>query len=109
MEAIMSIFQSDEKQTTAQQQAKQIREMNGAFLRRAERFVEQQMSLLWGSDDPQAILDEFGTEAYQLFELSRGLQDFIQQADPDYEKLTPAKWGYSVTINDDGSVTVTKI
>jgi len=52
---------------------------------------------------PQEILDEYGTDAAQLFAYSSQLQALAKGINPDYEPLVPP---YAFTINRDGTVTV---
>ena len=52
---------------------------------------------------PQEVLDEFGTDAVELFTFSLSIQTMLTQADPTYIYLnTPNLY----TLNDNGTVTV---
>lgn len=67
---------------------------------------------LWGNVETprplsscQIILDKFGDEAYQLFDIHHKWQTFITSVDLTYEPLIPP---YSYYINEDGTVTLSE-
>jgi hypothetical protein len=67
---------------------------------------------LWGSEnnplpieEVQAVLNLFGSDAYQLFQIHQVWQQFIKTVDPTYEPLVPP---YEYTINPDGTVTLSE-
>lgn len=106
----MSIFTENTPAVSVERRiADELVSQNAAFYKRLKRFIENQMCSLWGHEDPQAVLDEFGTETVDLFVYMSKLQQLVTDVDPEYEWLMPTKWGYQATPNPDGSVTATKI
>lgn len=61
--------------------------------------------MIWnhGTFTPQEILDSFGTSAVELFVVSKNIEDLLEAALPNYERLVVP---YEYTINQDGTVTV---
>ena len=83
-------------------------EMNAKLLQGEKARCKASFDYLWARDfeTTQAILDEFGTEAKDLFIAHGAWQDYIEKIDPTYERLVPP---HIVTINEDGSVTLTEV
>lgn len=52
---------------------------------------------------PQQVLDQFGSDACELFIFSAKIQDTLLQINPSYEYKSPP---YDYIINPDGTVTV---
>lgn len=61
--------------------------------------------LLWNNSNftAQEILNEFGSDAVQLFILSKAIQQLLKAANPNYVALVPPK---EYTINEDGTITI---
>ena len=63
---------------------------------------------IWNNPNfsPMQIIEEFGTDAVALFQVSEGIQGLLKIVDPSYVPLTPT--GYTIVPNQDGTVTITK-
>jgi hypothetical protein len=63
---------------------------------------ERACAILGKAENPQTILDEFGTLAVQLLAASKATEAFLKTISPDY--VAPA-YGHDYTPNEDGTVT----
>jgi hypothetical protein len=93
-------------------QAEKVTRIKGSMVKLASGIYRQTVMLhtrlfnqLWKNPkaSPQEILDEYGTEAAQLFSFSSQLQAMALGINPAYEPLVSP---YEFTINSDGTVTV---
>lgn len=99
----MNIFQQKHQLTEAQSRANQVAMFNQQGLDSLKQSVTNSFHLVWYASNPQAVLDEFGSSAVELFQASVAAQEFIKQFDNTWVDLvTP----YEFTINEDGTVTV---
>jgi len=66
-------------------------------------------NMIWPNPNytPQQIMEGFGTDAAMLFSMSGMIQDMLHAVDPSYEALSVPE-GYTVTINQDGTVNITQ-
>lgn len=71
---------------------------------------QRSYDLVWNNPEhtPQEICDFLGNQAYLLFVNSAKSQAFIKDIDSDHVELSIPE-GYSVQINQDGTVTITNI
>lgn len=74
--------------------------------------VQQMASIfnaIWNdpNNTPQQIVSGFGTDAALLFSALDTLQNLAKAINPSYVILVPPT-GYTVTINNDGTVTITQ-
>jgi hypothetical protein len=72
-------------------------------LQMTKNLHEKSFNLIWQNEDPQAILDLFGTNAAELFYASSETEALIKKRDSAYEAPTVP---YEYTVNEDGTVTV---
>ena len=105
----MPIIDVEKKDKT---QAEIVTQVKGRMVKLASGLYAQTVSQhtrlfqqLWKSPKvtPQEILDEYGTDAAQLFAFSAQLQALALGINPDYEPLVSP---YEYIINPDGTVTV---
>lgn len=104
----MTIFQDRNEQPTIPKEvqiAQQIRSANSRTLMMLKHGVQQAFDLVWKAPDTQAVLDQFGTDAFTLFQASSEAQALIKSLDPSWEELVPPK---KFTINGDGTITLDK-
>ena len=103
----MSIFKSVTKTSAeiAKEQVAAMSQQNDEGLSMLKSSVSSGFLLLWYNDKstPQDILDQFGTNALELFKMHQSIRAFIRTLDPTYIGLVPP---YNFTINQDGTVTV---
>jgi hypothetical protein len=97
--------------TKPQKAAARIRgDIQRAFMQMKNTFNMTVMQI-WNNPDPeltpQAIIAEFGTDAAELFGLSNAMIGLMNTfAGAEISTIIPAK--YSVTVNEDGSITITE-
>jgi hypothetical protein len=82
---------------------------SNAFYKEIEAFYTAQYNAVWKSKNatPQQVITRMGTNAAKLFSLAAELATILIHAGSDVPTTTPAE--YSVTINADGSATVTVV
>ena len=81
----------------------------------AQAFAQLQMLLTQGSKlffnypgkSPQEVADAFGTDAAAMYEVAQATWAFLQQISGK-QLPNPTPDGYTVTPNQDGTVTITK-
>ena len=68
-------------------------------------YFNQIMTLVWSHPTltPQQIMDQYGTNAHNLFDMAGLCQQTIESALPNTTLLGPT---YNFTINADGTVTI---
>lgn len=83
----------------------QIKNANTRCLQMMKITAKQTYDLVWKNykKSPEEVLSILGTDAKSAFIAHEKLQDLIKEIDPNYEKLESNK---SITINDDGTVTI---
>lgn len=98
----MAIFGS---QTSAAEKKEHIANIASGALNSLINSVRASYDAVWNTPGvaPQSIIDQFGTDAAELFDVSRKTQLFIKSIKPDYELLLPP---LKVTANPDGTVTI---
>jgi len=104
----MTIFQDKQSEPVVPQEvriAQRIRSMNTQTLMMLKMGVRQSFDAVWNAPDPQAVLDQFGTSAAQLFQASNAAQQLIKALDPSWEELVPPT---EFTVNEDGTVTISE-
>lgn len=95
------------QQEKARLAASRLSEQINYSLESLKSNVQIAWSLFWNSPEvsPQEICDQFGANAYKIFQESAFWQAAIKQRDPSYEALVPPK---EFVINNDGTVTITE-
>jgi len=75
------------------------------MFRRMKQEHARIFNLLWNNPKatPQEILDQYGTDAAELFSFSLQIQTMAKAIDPGYVPLVSP---YEYTINRDGTITV---
>ena len=68
-------------------------------------YFERSFNILNKSNNPQAVLDEWGTNAVKLFQASQTTVQYIQSINPAYVPPTTTN---TYTFNADGTVTLNK-
>lgn len=102
----MSIFQTPEQRPVIPKEvqlATQIKQTNTQTLFMLKMGVTSAFELVWTAPEPQAVLDQFGTSASQLFQASNAAQQLIKALDPTWVELVPP---YEFTVNEDGTITI---
>lgn len=102
----MSIIKIEKTQEDiAKDIAKKVLGTNLNGLNKLKDAIRSSFSLIWDNPNatPQEILDEFGTNAKELFIASAKTIAFIKSFDEEYEE---PKRLYEFTINEDGTVVV---
>lgn len=98
----MSIFESNK--TDAQKRADRVRlKIEAIYGYDVSRF-QSLMEDVWGSDDPLAVIAALGVSDVEVFAWAEALQDVMQLVNPNYQRITPADYGWDVTRNEDGSI-----
>ena len=92
-------------QTPTQRLAKQVLEGPNAIFCLLFQNWKARFEQLWRAEDPQAVLDEIGTDAGEVFLLSSQLVQFLETLKPGCTAETLALMK-PVTINPDGSATI---
>jgi hypothetical protein len=107
----MSILDGIQK-TEAEKRFEQIMEATPKIVKGEKNRCVAMFNLLWGSESEplpietcQEIIDMFGNEAYQVFQIHQTWQEFIKTVDTEYVKLVSP---YDVTVNADGTVTLSE-
>lgn len=106
----MNILQETEvtPPSPAQDAADSIRLQIKSTWNRVLMSHQRGMASLWEDlpegTTPQDVLDELGTDAADVFTLSTALATLIGTIDPDAVVGVPE--GVTVTVNDDGTVTL---
>lgn len=83
-----------------------VRKLSQNMYQNISRQLEQSFTIVWNNSKgftPQEVLDEFGSDAKDLFVYSAQLQQILKVVNPAYEIIEPP---YDYTINADGTVTV---
>lgn len=101
----MSIFVPPTQINLPLQEAQNLSTKNMIALDMLKRNYEDAFNCLWHNPNatPQEILDVYGSNAAQLFLVSRDTALFIKSVDPTYEPPVLPK---EFTINPDGTVTI---
>jgi hypothetical protein len=110
----MSILdpQSRPQPSEAEMKAEQIVRTTADTARRIYRNWEMMYGFLWQSSDPQAVLDQIGTDAAEVFALSSAIINLMQSTLPE---ALPQEWERieakiaqipAYTVNEDGTVTI---
>jgi len=97
----MSIL--DKKSTTVEQS---IRNLSGKMYNRLKAEHSTIFRMIWNNSEgfsAQEILDDFGTDAAELFNLSSQMQIMLAQIDSSYVPLLPPN---EFTIQEDGTVII---
>lgn len=106
----MSVLEQTENIRTAADVAKDIRSHIQITWLRILRAHEMGMNLLWDNlpegVTPQDVIDEFGTDAGEIFQHSAALATLIGNIDP--EKVVSVPEQYVVNVNATGTVTLTE-
>lgn len=103
----MSLLDSRE-QTAAQIRANEIIKQITLLQEKVTYDYESIFNLLWGFDNPQAVLDVLGTDAVSLFEVGALCKKFID----DFHTINNLPLSnytnppYQYTLNNDGTVTL---
>jgi len=103
----MSILDKHEgtKAEKAFEHRKKITDISKKLYRKNENLHRQLFNMVWESDEltPQEILDEYGTDAKDLFIFSGQIQGMLLAINPNYIALdTPNEY----VINLDGTITI---
>ena len=106
----MSVFSPIAEKTRAREVADRIREVSNQTHNLLVNAHKEIFDIFWNSPDVTAkeVCDEFGTDAFKLFEFGSLMIQLILAANPHAippELYIPRK---PYTINADGSVTVTE-
>jgi hypothetical protein len=101
----MSIFYEETQPITSlDTHVETIKKRNTNLLESVKVVHKVLWDKIWNSEfDTQTILDQFGSDAYKLFELSVDLQTLMAKADPNYVPLVAPK---EFTANEDGTITI---
>jgi adenine specific DNA methylase Mod len=86
--------------------AREIEKSSQEAVENAKVGYKRAFDMLWHTTDditPQDVCDEFGNNAYKLFENAMKWINLIQQFDPAWV-YPPAP--YEFTVNEDGTVTI---
>lgn len=110
----MSILnpQSRPQPSEAEMKAEQVRQTTANIARRIFRIWEMNYDLIWNSSDPQAVLNELGEDAAEVFNLSSGIiglmQTTLPEALPDEWARIEAKIAKIPThiVNEDNTVEI---
>ena len=111
----MSILdpQSQKQPSEAEMKAQQVIRTSADTARRIIRNWEMMYDFIWNSSDPQAVLDEIGTDGAEVFSLSSSIIALMQSTLPE---ALPQEWERieakiaqipEYTIDQDGKVTIT--
>jgi hypothetical protein len=98
--------------TTEQKQTRvrnRVKRMSTDLLTRIKSQHQEIMQAVWNNPaglTPQQVMDAFGSEAAELFQLSDQLLTMLGNVKPDDPYLEEAAAPYNYTINDDGTVTI---
>ena len=86
----------------------QIKNANTQLFRSITQQHTMVFNMIWNNKSftPAQILTAFGTDAAMLFAVSQDLQNLAKSVDSTYTILVPPS-KYTVTINADGTVTIT--
>jgi len=95
---------------TTEQKAKQDHKYICTMFRNIRDRIEEEHNIIWNiiwnnerGLTAQEVLDDFGTDAYDLFLFSNSIQSLLSEADPEYNHLvTPSEY----TVNTDGTITI---
>jgi hypothetical protein len=100
----MNIFETPQI-NKAEQEAINLSTKSKVGLDMLKSNYEDSFMTLWANPNatPQEILDLYGTNASQLFVVSRATAMFIKSVDPSW---TPPVSPKEFTINEDGTVTI---
>ena len=110
----MPILEGPEQQqpTTEQKQTRvnnRIKRLSVDTLNHIKAQHREMMQAVWNNPaglTPQQVMDAFGSEAAELFQLSDQLLTMLGNVKPDDPYLAEAEAPYNYTINDDGTVTI---
>jgi hypothetical protein len=97
--------ESEVQQDKAVLVKKRIVDMSTNMFKRMKQEHARIFNMLWNNPkaSPQEILDEYGTDAAELFSFSLQIQTMAKAIDPTYVRLVSP---YEYTINPDGTVTI---
>lgn len=101
------IFDSEvpNESDSLRQEKTAIVELNKRALTALGNYHKAAFDLVWNNSKftPGQILDQFGSDAAELFIVSSKVQTLLKEIYPNYEEAVPP---YNYTLNQDGTVTV---
>jgi hypothetical protein len=98
--------------TTEQKQqfvVNRVKRLSSNMLKNVKKQHQEIMQMIWRNPQgltPQQVMDGFGAEAHELFELSNQLLTMLGNVKSDDPYLSEAAAPYEYTINQDGTVTI---
>lgn len=100
------------QQPTLEQKQKaveiRIKKQSVDMLQNIKQIHQQMMQIVWQNKQgltPQQVMDAFGSDAAELFQLSNALLTMLKTVKPD-DEYGNTKAPYDYTINEDGTVTI---
>lgn len=104
----MAVIKTNQEKTLAEV-VDDIKRINTQLYQSMKHIHTMGFNEVWNNKSytGKQIVEAFGTDAVALFTISAGIQQLLKAADPTYQTMLPPS-KYTVTPQEDGTVTVTE-